>query len=208
MANYTIDNFINLLENYKISLNEILEIRKFLNRPFTRHPLGFYSCTLLEEQPFKIRLHYWNPLVTNDLQSSELMIHDHIFNFKSWIMSGSIENIEYTKDDEGSEYSIYSGFYEKEYSILRKTPDFIKIREKNTQILKKGESYEMLAGILHKTRSLESATFTVLLTEDTNLNKPLVLGSKEIRDAEYIYKRSEVNEADISKILAPLLTIK
>ena len=118
MAIYSISEFVELLEKQEISLIDILNLREGLKKPFKRHPLGFYACTLFEENSRKIRLHYWDLSTNNELQSSELMIHDHIFDFKSWILSGSIENIEYEIDKKGIIYYLYSTFYEEDCSIL------------------------------------------------------------------------------------------
>lgn len=207
MAIYTIREFIDLLEHNKLSLTDILNIRTSLKRSFKKHPLGFYSCTLLEENTYKIRLHYWDKSINEDMQSSELMIHDHIFNFKSWVMLGSIENIQYKEDDGGQIYSVYSGIYQKNCSILKKTSKLLKIKKQSTNIFKKGESYTMLAGVLHETKPLENLTFTVLYTKDTNLKNPLVLGPTTLENTQYIYERSEINEVEIIKLLSKIVVV-
>lgn len=204
---YTINGFIDLLEKQMLSLKDILDIRTSLKRPFKKHPLGFYSCTLLEEDSYKIRLHYWDKLINEDMQSSELTIHDHIFNFKSWVMLGSIENIQYQEDDNGQIYNVYSGVYQENYSILKKTSKVLKIKKQSTNIFKNGESYTMSAGVLHETKLLDNLTFTVLYTEDTNLKNPLVLGSTSLENTQYIYERSEINEVEIKNLLSKIVMI-
>lgn len=198
MITYTINEFLELLDNKKLSLIHILNLREKLNKPFKRHPLGFYACTLFEEHSRKIRLHYWDSSNSKEVQSSELMIHDHIFDFKSWILSGSIENIEYEIDEKGQVYHLYSTFYEKDCSILEKTTESIKILEKNIQVYENGQSYNMKAGVLHKTRTIQDKTFTVLYTEDTERVVPRVL-ARDLAEKKIVYERKEITEQEINE---------
>lgn len=197
MFNYTISEFVELLDNGKLSLNDILNIRKFLNIPFKIHPLGFYSCTLLHENNQKIRLHYWDSSIGVEQQSSELVIHDHIFNFKSWILLGVLENIEYDIVENGEVYNLYTTKYKNDLSILEEAMEVIKIIQKNTSIYVNGQSYLMEAGILHKTRILTDKAFTVLHTIDSELITPRVLSNTYKSKTETIFNRKDVSEQDV-----------
>lgn len=200
MSIYSINEFVELLEKKELSLTDILNLREELKKPFKRHPLGFYACTLLEENSRKIRLHYWDLSTSKELQSSELMIHDHIFDFKSWILSGSIENIEYTIDEKGQVYYLYSTLYDRDFSILNKTAESIKISEKNVQVYEKGKSYQMKSAVLHKTRAMEDKTFTVLYTQDKEIENPRVLASGSSEN-KIVYERKEIKELEIKEKL-------
>ena len=205
MNEYAIDDFVKLLDNNKLSLDSILKIREFINAPFKVHPLGFYSCTLLHENNQKIRLHYWDAITNQEQQSSELMIHDHVFNFKSWVMFGSIENIEYEVSDEGEKYYLYSTRYENESSILKITNDSLKIIHKKSNIYTQGMSYVMEANVLHKTRSLTDRAFTILYTQDTGFTSPRVLSNTNASETEIVFQRKDVNEQELLKKLTTLL---
>lgn len=205
MSKYSISEFVELLDNGKLALEDILKIRELRNSPFKVHPLGFYSCTLLHENNQKIRLHYWDSITNTEQQSSELMIHDHIFNFKSWIMLGALENIEYEVSDEGEIYYLYSTKYENDSSILKITDDSLKITYKNSNIYTRGMSYVMGANVLHKTKSVAERTFTILHTQDTGNISPRVLSNTNMSESEIIFQRKDVNELELLEKLANLI---
>lgn len=202
MSKYTIGEFVELLDNGQLALNDVLKIRELINAPFKVHPLGFYSCTLLHENDQKIRLHYWDSITNEEQQSSELMIHDHIFDFKSWIMQGALENIEYEISDEGEVYYLYSTIYENDSSILKITDNSLKITHKNSSIYTQGMSYMMSANVLHKTRSVTDRTFTILHTQDKVNTSPRVLCNTNISESEIIFQRKDVSEQELFEKLA------
>lgn len=205
MSKYTIGEFVELLDNGKLALDDVLKIRDLMNAPFKVHPLGFYSCILLHENNQKIRLHYWDSITNAEQQSSELMIHDHIFDFKSWIMLGALENIEYEESDEGERYYLYSTKYENDSSILKITDDSLKITYKNSIVYTQGMSYVMGANVLHKTRSVAERTFTILHTQDTGNTSPRVLSNTNMSESEIIFQRKDVNEKELLEKLATLI---
>lgn len=200
---YNISSFVELLDNNKLSLEDILKIRILLNSPFKIHPLGFYSCTLLHEDNQKIRLHYWDSEINKEQQSPQLMIHDHIFNFKSWIMLGALENIEYEISEDGDIFDLYSTRYEGNLSILENTNKNIKIIKNKINVYTQGMSYLMGAQVLHQTRSLTDKTFTILHTYDTDNNIPRVLSNRGRVESEIVFKRKDIDEQQlISKLEA------
>lgn len=205
MSKYTIGEFVELLDNGKLALDDVLKIREIINAPFKVHPLGFYSCTLLHENNQKIRLHYWDSITNGEQQSSGLMIHDHIFDFKSWIMLGALENIEYEISDEGEIYYLYATRYENDSSILKITDDSLKITHKNSSIYTQGMSYVMDANVLHKTRSVADRTFTILHTQDTGNTSPRVLCNTNMSESEILFQRKDVNEQELLEKLATLI---
>lgn len=200
MAKYCINEVVELLNSGKLSLEDIFKIKKTLNVHFKVHPLGFYSCTLLHEKNQKIRLHYWDSSMNKEEQSADLMIHDHIFNFKSWIMLGALENIEYEINDEGNIYHLYSTSYAENSSVLKATGENIKIIPKSLTIYTQGMTYVMKANVLHKTRSITDKTITILHTEDTEYSMPRVLSASNILESEIVFNRKNINEEQISII--------
>lgn len=197
MANYSISEFVELLDKGELSLNDVLNIRTQMNIPFKIHPLGFYSCTLLDEKNQKIRLHYWDLSINQKKQSSRLVIHDHIFNFKSWIMFGILENIEYSLTEKGDIYNLYATRYKGDISILEGVQEVVNIVEKKSSIYKKGESYLMEAGVLHETRILSDKTFTILHTFDTDLKSARVLSGSHEKKEEIVFNRNNISEKKI-----------
>lgn len=199
-----ISEFVEQMDSKAFTIKEILKIRDDLGIPFKKHPLGFFVCTLLQEGPYKIRLHYWMSSINLEVQSLDLMIHDHTFNFKSWVVSGSIENTVYEQASDGLEYNLYSTFYDQNTSILRRENRKFLVAETSVKIISRNNTYEMSAGVLHKTRALENLTFTVLYTEETNVKNPMVLADEKLTATEISFERSEVNEKDMQNYLEHL----
>lgn len=197
----SIDQIREGLDCGRIVMADFLAMRQALRAPFRFHPLGFVACTLLTEGSIKLRLHYW-PVHGGVQQSSDCQIHDHLFNFQSWVLSGAIENIEYERSEVGKEYSVYETEYRDDQSILTKTGQLIHLVEQGRAVFKEGESYSIAAGTLHETgRVGGSPACTVLIASDVSSTAPLVLGSKAGLD-RYSYTRSVVEEAIVERLLA------
>lgn len=176
-------------------------MRQELRAPFRFHPLGFIVCTLIAEAPLNLRLHYW-PVHGGVQQSPECQIHDHLFEFQSWVLSGAVENIEYEASATGHEYSVYETKYRDGQSILIKTDQLFRLVERGRSVFKEGESYSVTAGTLHQTSRVGGGpAFTVLVTNDVSSKAPLVLGSKAGLDS-YTYQRSVVEEAVVERLFA------
>lgn len=199
----SIERLTNLLDEGKASLHELLNLRRELQAPFKLHPLGFIACTLITEGTRKLRLHYW-PSIGGAQQSPECQIHDHLFEFKSWVMAGSIANIEYIPADNGKEFSVYQTEYVNDQSILKKIEKKIALTEHRRTIYNAGSSYMLKAGILHETILMgTSPAFTVLLTTDVSSAAPLVFGPTN-GQLKYIYQRETLDESHIEKMLSCL----
>lgn len=190
-----------LLEQKNITLADLLKLRSKLNVPFRLHPLGFFACTLLTEGTRKLRLHYW-PVAGATQQSPECQIHDHLFEFRSWVLTGAVENIEYIISSEGRELAVYQTEYSGNQSILSKTDFTLKLTEQKRKLYQAGSSYSMSAGVLHETVRLGSEpVFTVLVTNDVSTSAPVVLGPINGQQ-QYIYERDIVQESVVVAMLA------
>ncbi|HGY5238365.1 TPA: hypothetical protein ACNV64_003039 [Aeromonas salmonicida subsp. pectinolytica] len=190
-----------LLEQKNITLADLLKLRSKLNVPFRLHPLGFFACTLLTEGTRKLRLHYW-PVAGATQQSPECQIHDHLFEFRSWVLTGAVENIEYIISSEGRELAVYQTEYSGNQSILSKMDFTLKLTEQKRKLYQAGSSYSMSAGVLHETVRLGSEpVFTVLVTNDVSTSAPVVLGPINGQQ-QYIYERDIVQESVVVAMLA------
>ncbi|MFQ2322734.1 hypothetical protein [Aeromonas dhakensis] len=190
-----------LLEQKNITLADLLKLRSKLNVPFRLHPLGFLACTLLTEGTRKLRLHYW-PVAGATQQSPECQIHDHLFEFRSWVLTGAVENIEYIISSEGRELAVYQTEYSGNQSILSKMDFTLKLTEQKRKLYQAGSSYSMSAGVLHETVRLGSEpVFTVLVTNDVSTSAPVVLGPINGQQ-QYIYERDIVQESVVVAMLA------
>lgn len=183
-----------------MSLSDFLSLRHELRLPFKLHPLGFIACTLLTEGSRKLRLHYW-PAVGGTQQSPDSQIHDHLFEFTSWVLAGAVENVEYIDSPVGKEFSVYKTQYSGDQSILTKTGATLKLSEQRRTLYDAGTCYSVSAGVLHETVRVGAApAFTVLLTDDVSTAAPLVLGPVA-GEYRYVYQREVLPEALVAELL-------
>lgn len=189
------------LERNELTATSLLAQARSMNAPFRWHPLGFMACTLLVEGPWKARLHYW-PVNQTRPQGNQCEIHDHVFNFSSWVLAGELENIEYQVNPVGTEYAVYQTEYAGDRSILRKTAQTIRLSVSSACTHSVGSRYSVHAGQLHETRRVGTApAVTVLITQDVIPNGPTVIGPIG-GDCQYEYVRSIVTDEELSEALA------
>lgn len=201
---FSIKQIESLLNRNQIGLVELFSLRRELGVPFKMHPLGFIACTLLIEGPRKLRLHYW-PVTGGAQQSAECQIHDHLFEFRSWILAGAVTNVEYKISRNGPEFSTYRTEYSDERSILVKTDLKLRLEECSRVTYNIGSSYDVRTGVLHETvRVGGQPACTVLLTHDVSDSAPLVLGPLS-GSARYIYERRAIEESVLAQILPSAL---
>lgn len=185
----------------RLRLPDLLALRLELRCPFRLHPLGFIACTLLTQGKKKFRLHFW-PVEGGAQQSPECQIHDHLFEFRSWVLSGSVENIEYTASSNGKEFAIYRTEYGEDRSTLIKTDQYLKLAEARRDTFHEGSSYAVAAGVLHETvRVGAKPALTVLVTTDVSSTAPMVFGPPGGHD-HYVYERSVLEESLVQALLA------
>jgi hypothetical protein len=191
------------LEEGSISLQSLLLLRRQLRTPFRLHPLGFIACTLLSEGPKKLRLHYW-PVADTSQQSPDCQIHDHLFEFKSWVFVGEVQNIEYSlsKSQLGREMAEYRAEYVDDLSILERTGRTLRLAEACRSTYRAGSTYSLSAGVLHETVRLGAEpAFTVLVAHEVSAAPPLVLGPRD-GENRYVYRRELLEESVIERIFA------
>jgi hypothetical protein len=197
----SISDVARALEEGRLPLRTLLSLRRQLGVPFRLHPLGFIACTLLSEGTTKIRLHYW-PVTGGVQQSADCQIHDHLFEFKSWVLSGQVQNIEYSVTECGMEMAEYQTEYVDDLSILSKTGRTLKLAETERMTYQSGSTYGLRAGVLHETIRLGAEpAFTVLVANEVSAAPPLVLGPRDGQD-RYVYKRELLDETVAERLLA------
>ena len=191
------------LDHREISSASLLSFIKNRNEPFRWHPLGFIVCTLMVEGPWKARLHCW-PSGEARPQGEACLIHDHVFDFSSWVLNGEIENVEYEVGPSGRTYAIYATEYMGELSILKKTAQTIQLAVRSSTIQLAGSKYEMQAGQLHESRRIGTApAVTVLITHNLSMQAPTVVGPLD-GAAKYEYVRSILSDADVRRALTDI----
>lgn len=197
----SISEITKALEEGRISLRTILSLRRQLRAPFRFHPLGFIACTLLTDGPKKVRLHYW-PISGGTPQSPDCQIHDHLFEFKSWVFLGEVQNIEYSISDSGVELAEYQTEYVDDLSIISKTGRTLRLAEICRTTYQAGSTYSLSAGVLHETVRLGmKPAFTVLVANEVSAAPPLVLGPRN-GENRYVYRRELLEESVAELIIA------
>ena len=190
-----------------MTLQMLLSLRRQVQAPFRLHPLGFIACTVLSEGPWKLRLHYW-PVAGGSQQSPNCQIHDHLFEFKSWVFAGEVQNIEYSvcKSQSGFEMAEYRTEYANDLSILSKTGRTLRLMESRRTTYQAGSTYSLSVGVLHETIRLGmSPAFTVLVAQEVSAAPPLVFGPCD-GESCYVYRRELLEESVVESMLARALT--
>jgi hypothetical protein len=198
------------LESLEVALDSaratpklLFQFRESKGLPFRWHPLGFISCTLLVQGSKKARLHYWPSKVARP-QDADCQIHDHIFDFSSWVLAGAVKNVEYEINEDGKPYSFYTTEYRGETSILTKTPRTAQLTISSSSAYSAGSKYLVEAGRLHETRRIGTGSaLTVLITDDVSRQPPTVIGPCNGK-LRYEYTRSVLSDSELREALTGL----
>lgn len=129
---------------------------------FQSHPLGFKYFKLGEiSKNEELRLHFW--IETNEKQDDDLQIHDHSFDFESFIVYGKIKNVKYISvNDERFQGFMYNVRFQNENSklVLGSKNQFLKIIE--IEKIRTGEFYSLKSNELHKSENIKDSTISLL----------------------------------------------
>jgi|GEM_PF-2793089 len=192
----------NDLYQKKLDIRELIEHLQKQEFPFRAHPLGFISCSFLKEGSINARVHIW-PADPEHVQNRDILIHNHIFDFESWIIAGSIKNTKLSQSIFGEKYSLYTAEYSGEHSILHKTENQITLIESSVETYRTGDYYSMKSEDFHTSELTEKSTAaTILITKNitTTGTSPLIAGPIDGKPT-YHYKRSELSNNDITELL-------
>jgi hypothetical protein len=197
------NDWVSALSNNELSAFDVIQLGRDKGASFIWHPLGFIFCELSKERERKIRLHIW-PNNNDRMQKPAWLIHDHLFNLKSWVVAGRIENIEYSVEEGTPNYRVYYARYEGDSSVLYRTDKEIFITENIRYLVSAGEGYSVLSGVLHQSVSVsETTSVTVCETIDQPNIIPSIAGDISGVD-KYSYIRVKVDESDLQSIIAKI----
>ena len=129
---------------------------------FQKHPLGFKYFKLGNISNFEeFRLHFW--INTNEKHDDDLQIHDHSFDFESFVVSGSIINNKYEIiKSNNSEGFVYDVKFRNEKSKLILNTDNCYIQHTESVRINCGEFYSMISSEFHESINNEDLTITLL----------------------------------------------
>lgn len=191
------DDFQSLiLETRNYLLNFINEISVQI------HPLGFYVLKLGQiDDDLNIRLHIWNNKLTP--QNLELMVHNHIFDMKSFVLKGEIINKEYElicDENKVTKNQLYKVNYSNNNSILIKSESNFTLLETKQSTIKKGHSYKIDAGVFHESIVQNPYTATLLITKLAKIKNPTVVAKCDLGN-EISFNRKIPNDKLLYEIV-------
>ncbi len=132
------------------------------NIKFQKHPLGFKYFKLGKISSFEeFRLHFY--INTDEKHDNELQIHDHSFDFESFVLHGSIINKKYEiLRSENLVGYVYNLKFRNEKSrfILNSDNCFLNLTE--LDIINCGEFYELKSNEFHESIKNQDLTITLL----------------------------------------------
>jgi hypothetical protein len=182
---------------------ELIDLCVVRGLPFRHHPLGFLICTMFSDPPEHGRIHIW-PALNASSEDVVCPIHDHVFEFTSWVLAGELQNIEYHVSATGRPHAMYHAEYTGNRSVLVRTSSIVNLEESSRVVHPTGSVYSVASGQLHETRLVgPGPAVSVLLTTDKNSGPPIVLGPLDGVHRYDYYRR----EASLEEIKAACLGI-
>lgn len=191
------------LRENRVKIFDLINFCRDSGAPFRAHPLGFISCTFFSEGARNARLHIW-PLDEKTIQDKNTQIHDHTFDFTSWVIHGGIINTTLTPSEQGELHAIYSTSYSGEKSTIQRTNLSTQLSPNDSTLHLAGTEYSVKSGEFHKSeRAGNSISATVLITNSTNKSTPYVAGPID-GPKLYEYQRTSLSESEIDKLVLDL----
>lgn len=179
---YDIDQQTDWLQVNNIVKNTLIDIIEDIEAPdFFLHPLGFHYCRLIDTQKNQLRLHFWE---ADYHAKDDLYIHDHFYDFCSWILNGTIVNYEYqiTPSSGESKYTLFKSKYlaNRDERTVERTDLFQNVDLIRTSHLFKGSQYFIKRNTFHSNKvlvSLNDIAVTCVYTFNHNEdNAPTIIG--------------------------------
>ncbi len=167
------------------------------------HPLGFFCIRWNLDLSRSVRIHIWNRSF-NWTQEPNWPIHDHSFSFKSVVLCGQIQNKTYAIDRENTglrNWTIYEVSYNDQCSTMSPKSNSIVLRTLTSSHQHASSSYELPAGVFHRSTLRSRYAITVLATTtEASVNKtPRVIGTRS--DTTLTFDRRSNNDDATEKIL-------
>lgn len=212
------DQFISFFKNIEVLQNNLrTQLFDYLIKEYRHliqiensfwHPLGFFNINVYNfNEDQSIRIHFW-PQNTQNQQKKSLLIHDHKYDFESFILKGKLTNIIYkTGDNHKKEGILYLVSYDSQKSILTKEQESIFFEEISRQIYQAGQKYKLDAKVFHSTEiDTNSDALTCLFIQKQYAIDPRVIGIKESR-SEHHFSRMNSTEKENKILFEHILSI-
>jgi hypothetical protein len=168
------------------------------------HPLGFYSFLLgnVDERSI-LRLHIW---YNGEMQDERLLIHNHVFNFTSQVLVGSLTNQVFAiRPETASIGTLYNVEYTEEGSELKKMKSGFKLIPVESKKVLTGQSYQVLFSDFHQTTDFEKPlTATIVAAKVVSTEKAIVFARQDMGEV-LKFKRIEIDEEKCQNVIRLLI---
>lgn len=129
---------------------------------FQKHPLGFKYFKLGNtSKTEEFRLHFW--IDTSEKQDVDLQIHDHSFDFESFVVSGSLVNniyqTKYNQNEEGLLYDVKFSNHKSELVINSNNQTLV---FESSKLIESGDFYSLKSDVIHCTENKIESTVSLL----------------------------------------------
>ena len=202
--------------NFQISLEEIiafLELKLANRSGIYMHPVGFLQVPLMfdyERLPSgdKYFLNIWKPVFVRP--SNDRRLHDHVFNLRSRILWGAIENhvFEVIDHARGSHKIMQADYSGGAKSRLVDTGRRVDFRLADRQSYRQGEEYTFPIATFHDSVLLEDFAITLIKKFDIDPQARARVVTVETLDEHFIDREQFNEELAWAAVQETLLRLK
>jgi len=164
------------------------------------HENGFAKLVIWENENsmFRLRLHFWDG--SNKINSN---IHNHRFNFTSFILKGAIKNFTWILDDKGDNFSYYHYLPRLENGTYKMHKiGNAKLRISEETILTEGDVYYLSHETLHTSENWSENLVTLFIEDRSVLGKyAKVYTNRYTNDDDFIINSPPLEMQDYIKTL-------
>lgn len=173
-----------------------------------QHPLGFFCIRWNLDEARSLRIHVWDRRF-DWTQTPNWPIHDHVFAFRSAVLRGAIQNKTYDLIQNTSKrrWEIYDVNYINQCSVLTPRAFTNALRVSGSTLQPAGSTYELPAGILHRSTLRTKSGISALATT-TNLTapvKPRVIGA--LGSTGHSFDRLKADARVTAKIITQAISL-
>ncbi|MDX6498136.1 MAG: hypothetical protein QOG23_1396 [Blastocatellia bacterium] len=168
----------------------------------TWHPLGFIRLKLASTPQGTLRIHIW-PGTDRKSQSPSWNIHDHLFDLRSSILCGVVENHRFAvrPDRKSATHRLYQVSYCENQSLLHATTTEMSCHHLGTEVYSALDSYQVYREQFHASVvEKDILAATIVVTSDHSQRPPNVLG--DLTGAKlYFYNRRPCTPDYVSRLV-------
>jgi quercetin dioxygenase-like cupin family protein len=178
------------------------------NLIFQKHPLGFKFCNIGQiSNNQDLRIHIWD----NDLnitQDEELQIHNHSFDFESFIVSGRIKNTVFKlKNGINLNGHLYEVKFVDNKSFLEEQAGSFDIEITLDEEFNEGSFYFLNRNEFHQSKCTTNFSITLIrMIKPSVFKSPMLYSTKSVKQ-HLTYSRSPISSQENREIINQILKL-